>query len=85
MATVPSRELRNNTRQLVDRVAEGEHVTITVSGVPVATLVPSQRRGRWMPRNSFVSMIESCQADAALRSDLDEMLGDESTDDLRFA
>ena len=38
MADVASRDLRNNTRALLDRVEAGESITITVDGRPVATL-----------------------------------------------
>ena len=39
---VASRELRNNTRELLDRVEAGETITITVEGRPVAVLQPDQ-------------------------------------------
>ena len=38
MADVASRDLRNNTRALLERVEAGESITITVDGRPVATL-----------------------------------------------
>lgn len=85
MTSVASRELRNNTRQLLDRVAHGERVTITVSGIAVATLVPAERRDRWTSRQAFLSWIETAQADAGLRDELQDLLGDESTDDLDFS
>jgi len=40
MANVTIRELRNKGGEVVDRVARGERVTITRSGVPVAELRP---------------------------------------------
>lgn len=43
MATVPQRELRNNTAALLRRVAAGETVRITSNGLPVADLVPVDR------------------------------------------
>lgn len=52
MATVPQRELRNNTAELLRRVERGERLTITVHGHPVADLVPLER-----PR-SFVAFAE---------------------------
>jgi prevent-host-death family protein len=81
MTEVASRELRNSTRTLLDRVAAGERITITVDGRPVAELGPVHRRPRWMPRNEFVSLLADSQADAGLRADLDALAG-ESTDDL---
>ena len=42
MALVPVRELRNNTAAVIERARNGEEVTITVNGVPAATLIPVQ-------------------------------------------
>ena len=78
---VASRELRNNTRALLDRVEAGESVTITVDGRPVAVLHPVGRRPRWMTRDEFVSRIEDHQADPALRAEL-RALAPDTTDDL---
>lgn len=43
MSDVSIRDLRNRGGEIVDRVARGEHVTITRSGKAVATLVPVRR------------------------------------------
>ena len=84
MADVASRQLRNETRAVLDRVSAGERVTITVDGRPVAELVPISVRRRWMPRESFARDILTRQADPALRNELAD-LADDSTDDLPFA
>jgi len=81
MADVASRELRNQTRALLDRVAGGERITITVDGRPVAELSPVTHRSRWMLRQPFIRDIVSLQADAGLSADLRE-LSTETTDDL---
>ena len=81
MAEVASRELRNQTRALLDRVAEGERITITVNGRPVAELAPVAERLRWMPRGRFVRDVLAHQADAALAADL-ALLADDTTEDL---
>jgi prevent-host-death family protein len=81
MSEVASRELRNSTRALLDRVAAGERITITVDGRPVAELGPVQRRPRWMAKKEFFELIADRRADPALRRDLDELV-DETTDDL---
>lgn len=81
MSRVASRELRNNTRALLDRVEAGESVTITVEGRAVAVLAPVARRQRWLPREEFVSRIQSRQADAALTDELRD-LAPGTTDDL---
>lgn len=82
MADVASRELRNNTRALLDRVADGERVTITVDGRPVALLSPIERRSRWMGREEFVRLLAGRQADAGLTDEL-RALAPDTTDDLR--
>jgi prevent-host-death family protein len=46
MAMVPARELRNHTNDVLRRVSEGEDVTITSNGVPVAVLLPIGRQKR---------------------------------------
>lgn len=81
MADVASRELRNNTRGLLDRVEAGEDLRITVDGRPVAILIPATRRRRAMPRSEFVARVLTHQADPGLRHELRELLPD-TTDDL---
>lgn len=81
MSHVASRELRNSTRSLLDRVESGETITITVDGRPTAVLAPIGRRPRWVPRTEFASRLLVHQADPGLADDLDELAG-EMTDDL---
>ena len=81
MTEVASRELRNHTRALLDRVADGEHITITVHGRPVAELTPLAQRPRWMSRDRFIREVLPHQADPGLADDL-ASLTDETTDDL---
>lgn len=78
---VASRELRNNTRALLERVEAGESITITVDGRPVGELRPVGRARRWMPRQEFVATVLSAPADAALTDEL-RALVPETTDDL---
>ena len=81
MSEVASRDLRNSTRSLLDRVESGESLIITIDGRPVAVLGPVGRRPRWLPRNEFVSMVLANQADASLAAALDELAG-EMTDEV---
>lgn len=81
MSDVASRDLRNNTRSLLDRVEAGESITITVDGRPVASLQPVERRPRFLAKDAFVRQIMSHQADAGLRSDL-RALAPGTTDDI---
>ncbi|MFV2064201.1 MAG: type II toxin-antitoxin system Phd/YefM family antitoxin [Chloroflexota bacterium] len=81
MVEVASRELRNQTRRLLDRVAAGEHLTITVDGRAVAGLIPAAQRARWVRRERFVERVLGQQADPALADEL-SLLSSETTDDL---
>lgn len=81
MPNVASRELRNNTRAILDRVEAGEDVTITVDGRPVAVLRSAARRPRFMSRAEFAREILAHQADPGLRQVRRELAPD-STDDL---
>ncbi|MFA5889553.1 MAG: type II toxin-antitoxin system prevent-host-death family antitoxin [Actinomycetota bacterium] len=81
MSEVASRELRNNTRALLERVEGGEAITLTVDGRPVAVLQPIGRRPRWLSRDEFVRRIVPHQADPGLRRELAELAPD-TTDDL---
>lgn len=84
MSEVASRELRNSTRSLLDRVEAGERLTITVDGRPVAMLSPVGRRARWVSKGELVAMLLEGQADPGLAADLRE-LGGETTDELPLA
>jgi prevent-host-death family protein len=81
MPEVASRELRNSTRALLDRVEAGEVITITVDGRPVAVLGPVGRRPRWLARDDFVRRIVEHQADAGLATTRRELAPD-LTDEL---
>jgi prevent-host-death family protein len=43
MAEITIRELRNHGGEVVDRVAQGEQITVTRAGQPVAELRPVSR------------------------------------------
>lgn len=79
MTDIPLRELRNNTSEVLHRVEDGEELDITVNGRPVARLVPLPRRPRFLPAEVLLKH----QADPGLRDELRELLGGETTDDLK--
>jgi prevent-host-death family protein len=81
MTTVASRDLRNHTADVLRRVAEGDRITITVNGRPVAELAPvrSSRRTS-LERGDLLELLRTRQADPGLRDDLAALA--ESTDDL---
>ena len=82
MSEVGSRELRNDTAGVLRRVRDGEDVTITVNGRPVAVLTPVRpQRRRWLSKAEFLARLPRAQADPGLRDDLAALAG-ETTDDL---
>lgn len=80
MGVAASRELRNNTRSLLDRVEAGESITITVDGRPAAVLAPVGRKPRWMAKEEFLGRLVGHQADPGLRAELRRLVPD-TTDD----
>jgi prevent-host-death family protein len=82
MGSIASRDLRNRTAEVLRRVREGETVLITVHRDPVAQIGPvAARRRQSMPRHELAALLADRQADAGLRGQLAELVG-ESTDDL---
>jgi prevent-host-death family protein len=81
MTEVASRELRNDTRGLLRRVAAGEDIVITVDGLPVAALRPLSQRPRWVTGSDFARRLARRQADPGLLAEL-RALAPDTTDDL---
>lgn len=74
MTEVTIRELRNHGGEVVDRVARGEHLTITRSGRPVAELRPLSSPPKSLeailaPRRRLPNVDPD-----ALRNDIDQLL-----------
>jgi len=81
-ATVASRDLRNHTAEVLRRVREGAHLTVTVNGEAVAELSPVRsERPRSFRRRDLLVVLTSAQADPGLRDDLAELAA-ETTDEL---
>lgn len=81
MVDVAARDLRNNTAAVLRRVQDGEDVTITVHGQPVAKVVPIAHEQRWLTAREFIGHLSEFQADSKLREELAALI-DETTDDL---
>lgn len=82
MSVVASRDLRNHTAAILDRVAEGVDVTVTVHGKPVALITrPRSLRPASMSANEFLARRERALPDAGLRADL-RWISADTTDDL---
>jgi len=69
MDTIPQKELRNNVGQVLRRAEAGEHITITVSGRPVAQLGPAGRR-EWVAGRALHAVFETSPP-RTLASDLE--------------
>lgn len=83
LPTIKQSELRNDNAAIMRRVAAGESFTVTVNGVPVADLVPHQRRPRRrsIPAaevDAMLAQLPPIDADQWHRdqADLDRLLGD---------
>ena len=74
MATVPQRDLRNDTAAVLRRVEAGETVRITSNGRPVADLVPVERAATYVPLRDVVDRIGGVlRADDRLDEELREL------------
>lgn len=81
MSDVPARDLRNDISAVLRRVEAGEHLRVTVSGRPVAKLVPLPKRPRSIPWDAFIHGNEHWRADHGLTKELADLLPG-TTDDL---
>lgn len=83
MSTIASRDLRNHTRDVLSRVSQGDIVTITVHGEPVAEItpvIPSMRAS--LTRSEVIDMLtRHPEIDEHLIGDMAWISGD-TTDDL---
>jgi prevent-host-death family protein len=84
MPDIPARDLRNDVSAVLRRVEAGERLRVTVSGRPVAELVPLPRRPRSMPWEAFIEGSERWRADSGLTRQLADLLPG-TTDDLPIA
>lgn len=66
METIGAQEAKTHLSQLLKRVAGGEQITITESGVPVAVLVPPES-----PRKPTVQEVFAAIDEIAERNRLD--------------
>jgi len=78
--TVGARELRNETRSVLDRVLEGDAVIVTLDGRPVARIEPISTKPRWVNTEKFLKNLR--RADPGLLDELREF--DEYIDNNEF-
>jgi len=80
MTDIPARELRNDVSGVLRRVEAGEHLRVTVSGRPVAELVPLPRRPTTLSWEVFIEASDEWRADSDLTKEL-ALLVPDTTDD----
>jgi prevent-host-death family protein len=69
------RDLRNHTARVIDAVKAGERVVLTVSGEPLADIVPHGARTRWLAGEQLRRQLSDRAADPALTQELDLLAG----------
>lgn len=80
MTDVAAGELRNHVSAVLRRVEAGERMRVTVSGRPVAELVPLTTKPRSMRWEDFQRSLDGARADGGLAADLAALVPD-TTDD----
>ncbi len=83
VSTVAARDLRNYTAKILQRVAAGERVTVTVHGEPVADLIPraAPDRPAYLSRDEVTRLLGETRADPTLAEDI-AWISAGTTDDL---
>ena len=84
MTDIPARDLRNDVSAVLRRVERGERMRVTVSGRPVAQLLPLPARPNSMAWNTFFQNNDKWRADPELIRELADLLPG-TTDDLPIA
>ena len=84
MTDVPARDLRNDVSAELRRVERGERMRVTVSGRPVAQLLPLPARPRSMAWKAFFQDGDRWRADPGLTRQLADLLPG-TTDDVPIA
>ena len=72
---VSSRDLRNHTREVLQRAERGEVVEVTVDRQAVAELRPLPPRPAWVPGAAIEEVVREAPADPALLEDLAQLRG----------
>lgn len=83
-ATIPARDLRNRTAEVLRRVAAGEEIEVLKDNRPVARIVPLARRRQWLPAAEIMHELARLGPDSSgLGEELREALT-ETTDDVSW-
>jgi prevent-host-death family protein len=73
-ATIPQRELRNRSGEILRQAEKGQTFTVTVDGRPVAVIGPYPRR-QWVPRAELLDLLRSGPPDPEFAQDIAELGG----------
>jgi prevent-host-death family protein len=74
VADVPARDLRNDVSGVLRRVEKGERLRVTVSGRPVAELIPLSPRPSSIAWEAFIERSDEWRADPDLATELADLL-----------
>lgn len=66
MRTVGAYEAKTHLPRLLDEVAEGQAITITKHGIPVAVIVPAGAAGRRPPPKDVIEALRQARAGVTL-------------------
>lgn len=72
MKTIPQRELRNNSAEILRKAETGQVFVISVGGRPVALLGPCPK-AQWVGRAEVVAMLRSGSEDPTFFDDISGM------------
>jgi prevent-host-death family protein len=84
MSTIPARDLRNHTAEVLRRVEAGEKIEVLRDNRSVARIIPISRRRQWLPASEIGHELARLGPDTTgLAEELRVTLA-ETTDDLRW-
>ena len=72
MRTIPQRELRNQSGEILRETEKGESFLITVEGRPIAMLTPYPKH-RWVPRAEVMKLLAGGKPDPGFFQDIAEL------------
>ena len=76
MRRIPQRELRNDIARVLREVEGGERLQVTVSGRPVAEIIPvAGTRRTFVPRQQLLRILETSPLDAGFLGDIEAASG----------
>lgn len=73
---IPQRELRNDISRILDEVAHGQRVRVTVRGRAVADLVPVRNVRSFVPRAELLDILRLAPLDAGFADEMAGLIGD---------